>query len=94
VASIKDLWIDEHGRPTARHGKGRRWLVRYWFDGERRSETFAKKGEATRFANWVEAGKDAGTLIDPHRMVIGYCPPQAVLNSSICRSAASTVGAV
>jgi len=67
VASIRDLWFDEHGKPTARRGKGKRWLVRYWFDGERRSETFAKKGEANRFANRIEAGKDAGTWIDPRR---------------------------
>lgn len=39
----------------------------YWLDGERRAETFAKKGEADRFANRVGAGKDAGTWIDPRR---------------------------
>ncbi len=67
MASIKDLWVDKQGKPSARHGRGRRWLVRYWLDGERRSETFAKKGEAERFAHRVEAGKDAGTWPDPRR---------------------------
>lgn len=44
-----------------------KWKVRYWLDGQQRSETFAKKGQADRFANRVEAGKDAGTWIDPRR---------------------------
>lgn len=67
MASIRDLWFDEDGQTTERNGKGKRWLVRYWFDGERRSETFAKKGDAARFANRVEVGKEAGTWIDPRR---------------------------
>lgn len=67
MASIRDLWFDQKGKATARNGKGKRWLVRYWLDGERRSETFIKKGDATRFANRVETGKDARTWIDPHR---------------------------
>ncbi len=47
--------------------KSGRWKVRYWLDGQQRSETFAKKGDADRFANRVEAGKEAGTWIDPRR---------------------------
>jgi integrase len=73
MASIRDLWFDQNGKATARNGKGKRWLVRYWLDGERRSETFIKKGDATRFANRVETGKDARTWIDPRlgKMKVG-----------------------
>jgi integrase len=44
-----------------------KWKVRYWLDGQQRSATFAKKGQADRFANRVEAGKEEGAWIDPRR---------------------------
>lgn len=64
MASVEDRWFRE-GKPTREHTKGKRWKVRYWLDGQQRSENFAKKGQADMFANRVEAGKDAGTWIDP-----------------------------
>jgi integrase len=66
MASVEDRWF-KMGKPTREHSKGKRWKVRYWLDGQQRSENFAKKGQADRFANRVEAGKDAGTWIDPRR---------------------------
>src|SRR2546430_15466892 len=56
----------EHGKvPTADHGKGDRWQVRYRDDGSiQRKENFGKKSEADARDTAVKASIQAGTYVD------------------------------
>lgn len=68
---IQDLWFAPgprggKPRPTARHGKGRRWKARYTDPDEReRSRSFARKLDAERFLTEVEHSKLSGSYLDP-----------------------------
>jgi len=69
LADIDDRWfrLDKAtGRkvPAARHGKGKRWDVR-WRDGERqRHRAYAKKSDAERYLAEVVADLSRGTYVD------------------------------
>ncbi|MEU2625751.1 site-specific integrase [Kitasatospora sp. NPDC007106] len=52
--------------PSAEHGKGRRWQVRYRdHEGGQRKENFAKRSQADSRAAEVETDLNRGTYIDP-----------------------------
>jgi integrase len=70
VGHVQDLWFspgpDGEDRPTARHGKGKRWKARYTDpDGRERSESFARKADAENFLTTVGADVLRGTYLDP-----------------------------
>jgi integrase len=68
VATIRDLWADRDGNPTARHGKGGRYQVRWWLpDGTERSQTFPDKKLtlARNFKTKVENDALHGVYTDP-----------------------------
>lgn len=51
--------------PSADHGKGKRWQVRYRdANGEQRAENFEKKGDADSRAAAIKSDLDKGQLID------------------------------
>lgn len=70
----KDLWqttaVDAEGNktkvPTARHGKGKRWLA-VWHEagGRERTKAFAKKADADRFWPTQETDVSRGTYVSP-----------------------------
>lgn len=52
--------------PSAEHGRGKRWLVRWRDDhGEQRNKTFEKKAAADSFAAGVKISLDRGDYVDP-----------------------------
>jgi integrase len=70
VGHVQDLWYspgpDGADRPTARHGKGRRWKARFFDpEGHERSKAFVRKVDAERFLTEVEHSKIAGSYLDP-----------------------------
>lgn len=70
MADIDDRWYRTdrstgERSPTARHGTGKRWDVR-WRDGERqRHKAFERNADAKRFLAKITADLDAGTYVDP-----------------------------
>jgi integrase len=79
VASVQDRWyaeqVGEDGQvvrvPTARHGTGKRWRVRYRTPaGDERARSFSRKADADRFAINTESAKLEGTFVDPARSKI------------------------
>ena len=52
--------------PSAEHGKGKRWQVR-WYDaaGEQQKENFAKRSQAETRANTIAADLARGLYVDP-----------------------------
>jgi integrase len=67
---IQDLWFspgpDGKDRPTARHGRGKRWKARYLDHGcHERSKAFARKVDAENFLTTVGADLLRGTYLDP-----------------------------
>lgn len=76
-AAVDDLWFSSRrtfgsdGKklpptPTKRHGRGKRWRVRYFDDGGRKVEKlFAQKADAERFDAAVRTDVDRGLCIDP-----------------------------
>jgi integrase len=70
VAHVQDRWFsrgpDGEQVPTARHGKGLRWRVRYLDpEGFERSQSFDRRIDALRFRSSTEAAIDRGTWTDP-----------------------------
>ena len=71
VADIDDRWFrkDPTGRqkvPTTRHGKGKRWDVRWRDDtGRQRHKAFERKQEAETFLAQIQADLARGTYTDP-----------------------------
>jgi hypothetical protein len=75
MASVHDQWFVNRKRPdgslikerTARHGSGKRWLVR-WRDanGEPRKKSFMRKADADREKSRLETELARGTYIDPN----------------------------
>lgn len=75
--SVDDLWFSSHRKrgpdgkllpptPTKRHGRGRRWRVRYADDAGRSVERlFAQKPDALRFDAAVRTDVSRGLYIDP-----------------------------
>jgi integrase len=68
---VQDLWIapgPRGGKPrrTARYGTGRRWKARWTDpDGQEKSQSFAKKGDAENFLTEVGHSMNHGAYIDP-----------------------------
>lgn len=73
-AGVEDRWTktvhDEHGDtqtvPSARHGKGLRWLARYVDDrGREHSKAFARKVDAQKWLDGQTAAVVSGTHVAP-----------------------------
>jgi integrase len=69
MASIDDRWYRRQGGrlvPTARHGRGMRWRVRYLDpSGRERGKSFARKQDAEKFKATTEADLIRGQWADP-----------------------------
>lgn len=71
MADIDDRWFRRdpgtpHKTPTARHGKGKRWDVRWRDDtGRQRHKAFERKQEAEAFLAQIQADLTRGTYTDP-----------------------------
>ena len=71
MADIDDRWFRrEPGKPqkvpTTRHGKGKRWDVRWRDDaGWQRHKAFERKQEAESFLAQIQADLVRGTYTDP-----------------------------
>lgn len=68
----------KHGQPgtlvtTARHGQGRRWLVR-WVDddGQERSKSFDRKAQAQAYDAEITTGLTTGTYADPRKGAVAF----------------------
>src|SRR5688572_24648501 len=75
MARVRDLWfktvgVDANGKPvkapTARHGKGKRWLA-CWTgqDGKEATKAFEGKARAATYGTQMEADRLRGTYVDP-----------------------------
>lgn len=65
-AGVEDRWCRADGRPSARDGKGLRWLARYVADdGRERSKSFGRKVDAQKWLNEQISGQVVGTWTDP-----------------------------
>lgn len=69
---VDDLWylkqrgLDGQRLPSKRHGRGKRWRVRYVDDaGRDREALFAKKADADRYDATMRADVARGTYVDP-----------------------------
>ena len=81
MASVHDQWFVNRKRPdgslikerTARHGSGKRWLVRWRdADGEPRKKSFMRKADADREKSRLETELARGTYIDPDAGLIRF----------------------
>lgn len=62
---IQDLWTRKDGTPTSRHGKGKRWSVRWnEANGKQLSRSFNRKIDAKNFASAITAQVDRGDYRD------------------------------
>lgn len=65
-AGVEDRWHKGDGTPSARHGKGRRWLARYVDDrGVEHTKSFTRKVDAGRWLDGQTAAVVSGTHVDP-----------------------------
>src|ERR1700758_3956771 len=73
-AGVEDRWTktlrDEHGNmhsvPSARHGKGLRWLARYVDDrGRERTKALARKADPQRWLDTQTSAIVSGTHVAP-----------------------------
>ncbi len=64
---IEDRWTRRDGTPSARHGTGKRWLLR-WIDhnGEEKTASYTRKIDATQHEKTITAQFHNGDYIDPH----------------------------
>ena len=66
MAHIDDRWFTTGRQQTDRHGKGRRWRVRYHDpSGAERSKSFDRKVAAEQFLTQVKGDIQRGAYIDP-----------------------------
>jgi integrase len=81
MASVDDRWFVQRkypsGRtrtvPSARHGTGMRWVVRWRdADGRPRKKSFDRKSDADRAASEIETELARGTYIDPDAGTIRF----------------------
>ncbi len=81
MASVTDSWYSERRLPngarrrvpTARHGTGLRWLVRWRNEqGELRKKSYARRADADRAAADIEAALARGTYRDPDAGLIRF----------------------
>ncbi|MEJ5928734.1 site-specific integrase [Corynebacterium sp. H128] len=63
---IEDRWKTKEGKPTVRHGKGNRWMVR-WVEptGDEKSRSFSRKADATNYAGHVTTQLTRGEYTSP-----------------------------
>ncbi|UMB70105.1 tyrosine-type recombinase/integrase [Mycobacterium paraterrae] len=65
-AGVEDRWRRADGKPTARAGKGRRWLARFVDDqGREHSKSYDLKVEAKRWLDEITASHVTGTYVTP-----------------------------
>lgn len=65
-SGVEDRWRRVDGQPTARAGKGKRWLARYVDDdGQENSRSFDRRVDAQSWLNEVVAAQVTGNYIDP-----------------------------
>ena len=65
-AGVEDRWRRADGNPTARAGKGRRWLARFVDDqGKEHTKSFPRKVEAQAWLDEVTASQVTGTYVAP-----------------------------
>jgi integrase len=65
-AGVEDRWRCADGSPTARSGKGRRWLARYVDDqGQENTRSFERKVDAQAWLNEIMASQTTGTYVAP-----------------------------
>lgn len=69
TATVQDLWYNRQSEPTKRHGKGRRWCVRYRCPetGRHLSPTFERKAEAQAFRARISGQMASGDYVAPSR---------------------------
>ncbi|MBV9920959.1 MAG: site-specific integrase, partial [Pseudonocardia sp.] len=81
MASVTDRWFTERKLPdgarqkvpTARHGTGMRWLVRWRNEqGQLRKKAFARRADADRAAADIEATLARGTYRDPDAGLVRF----------------------
>jgi integrase len=73
-AGVEDRWRRSDGSPTARAGKGRRWLGRYVDDqGRENTRSFERKIDAQAWLNEITATQTTGTYVAPKagRITVG-----------------------
>ena len=73
-AGVEDRWRRSDGSPTARAGKGRRWLARYVDDqGHENTRAFDRKADAQAWLNEITATQITGTYVAPKagRITVG-----------------------
>lgn len=68
MAGLEDRWFTRDGKPKKRNGQGDRWRV-VWRDagGAGHAKSFARKTDATRWKNDLEAKLDRDLYHDPGR---------------------------
>lgn len=68
MAGLEDRWYRRDGSEKPRHGHGDRWRV-VWRDaaGKAHARSFARKGDAVRWKNDLEAKLDRDLYHDPER---------------------------
>jgi integrase len=80
-AGVEDRWTktvrDEQGNttkvPSARHGRGLRWLARYVDpEGHEHSKAFGRKADAQAWLDTVIAAQMTGSYVDPLRGKITF----------------------
>ena len=63
---VEDRWRRADGGPTARAGKGRRWLARYVDEhGQENTRSFERKVDAQAWLNEITAAQTTGTYVAP-----------------------------
>lgn len=68
MAHVEDRWHRADGTPTDLYGNCTRWRVRWRLpDGQHRSKSFDRRGDATRYARDLETRADRGDSVDPAR---------------------------
>lgn len=62
---IEDLWKKKDGTPSARHGTGKRWRVRWVdYDGSQKATHFTRKKDAEKFQERTVTNLVRGDYID------------------------------
>ena len=66
-AGVEDRWRRADGQPSARAGKGRRWLARFVDDqGHEHSKSFDRKIDAQAWLDEITASRVIGTYVAPN----------------------------
>lgn len=66
MGHVEDRWYTKGRKPTSRHGKGKRYRVRYIVDGgERSGGSFDRKTDANRRLAELRADLLRGQWVDP-----------------------------